>query len=61
MTSDDGLIHSELATLKSALQEAYNAMYSEYMGCPWCSGNIGYDAEYHYGDCIGNELARNRT
>lgn len=31
--------------------DAYNACYSEYMSCPWCSGRIGYEGEWHDAYC----------
>ena len=38
--------------LIKALHKAYDAMYSEYMACPWCTGHIGHENETHDEDCI---------
>ncbi|HLE80090.1 MAG TPA: hypothetical protein VJA25_02225 [Dehalococcoidia bacterium] len=35
-----------------ALHKAYDAMFFEYMDCPWCWGHIGYRREYHTEGCI---------
>lgn len=33
------------------LMRAYEALYEEYVHCPWCVGRIGYNNETHADDC----------
>ena len=47
-----------LSKLRTMLKEAYEACYSEYMGCPWCIGHIGHDNEWHDEFCDWVKLNR---
>ena len=38
--------------LIKAIRTAYDAMFSEYMSCPWCTGTIGLGKERHDDYCI---------
>lgn len=48
----------ELSELKvftaRVVKEAHDACSSEYMNCPWCSGRVGYEDEWHDEGCIWN-------
>lgn len=44
--------------LVKMVKQAYNACYSEYMNCPWCSGHIGYENEYHDDSCKWKDVEK---
>ena len=39
-------------TLVAMVLRAYEACHGEYMDCPWCSGHIGHDNEWHDEWCL---------
>ena len=43
-----GMTREELLQL---IEDMYSAMFSEYMSCPFCSGNIGHKNEGHDDYC----------
>ena len=43
-----------LATLRQAVEmveQARDACHSEYMDCPWCSGKLGHESDWHDEKC----------
>ena len=54
-----GVMVAREAALVEMLRQAHDACYSEYMGCPWCSGHLGWGAggEWHDDTCKYAALA----
>ena len=47
---------AQVAELTGMVADAHEACYSEYMGCPWCTGHRGHEKEYHDEFCSWAKL-----
>ena len=46
-----------LEAAEKMVRDAHDACHSEYMGCPWCSGHVGYQNDHHDEFCPWPALA----